>query len=120
MSDDLCREQAGLPAIVAWEGLCLQSSTGPLTCTHMCCSYLAAGLFTWPFLHNPACPALQQSSTVTSYIHWPSCPGGGTGASLLQTASECETTLLLPTPRAGLALMSSTTSGSFKAMLMPT
>ena len=42
-------------------------------------------------------------------------------ASLLQTASECKTTLLRPTPRAGLAFMSSTrTSGSFKAMLMPT
>lgn len=63
---------------------------------------------------------LQQSSTVPSYIHWPSCPGWGTSASLLQTASECEITLLLPTPRAGLALMSSMrTSGSFKAMLSP-
>lgn len=43
-------------------------------------------------------------------------------ASLLQTASECKTMLLWPTPRAGLALMSSTShsSGSFKAMLMPT
>lgn len=88
VSDDLCREQAGLPARL-WLGRAFAYRAVQAHShahTHVLLPTWLQGLL-HGLLHNPACPALQQSSTA-AFIHWPSCPGGGTGASLLQTASS--------------------------------